>query len=108
MHPYSLDEGQGQMMDKGTLCVSLVSALHHGKKVETNPKPVIGSLEIREQYGLAPGTFFSFGLSLVEQKTPLPSSPSHLLLQLAPLVILRTWGAEGEGPLPTPSFIPSP
>lgn len=78
MHPYSLDEGQGQMMGKGTLCASLVSALHHGKKVETNPKPVIGSLEIREQYGsiaLAPGTSFSLGLSLVEQKTPLYVSP---------------------------------
>lgn len=74
----------------------MVSALHRGKEVERNPKPVIGSLEIAEQYGsvaLAPGTFFfSDGFSLVEQKTPLSSSPGHLMLQ---------WG-----PLPTPYFIP--
>lgn len=74
-----------------------MSAPHRGKEVEIDPKPVIGSLETAGQYGsvaLVPGTFFSDGFSLVEQKTPLSSSPSDLMLQ--------------RGPLPTPYFIPSP
>lgn len=46
---------------------------------------------------------------LVKQKTFLcvcfPQPPK---LQSAPLVTLRTWGSEQEGPLPMPFFTPSP
>ena len=65
-----------------------MSAPHRGKEVEIDPKPVIGSLETAGQYGsvaLVPGTFFSDGFSLVEQKTPLSShSLQPLLVSLCP------------------------
>lgn len=49
MQPYFMDEGQEQMTDKWTSCAALVSALHHGTEMETNPKPVIAVLELGEQ-----------------------------------------------------------